>query len=340
MTLTQPRSIPNHSQPKNEIDLIQVPTQCAAGISQLHKSDADNASEDVTAATTTEESQDSLESAGKSNLSFILKGRIMSTVNYTGICGSDVHYWEHGAIGHFKVKDPMCLAGRYNLCLDIIFAATPPNDGTLAGFWVAPFDFCYKLPSHVSLQEGALIEPLAVAVHIVKQAQISPGASVVVMGAGPVGLLCAAVARCFGAFKLVSVDILQAKLDFAKIMGSTHTYLSQRIPADENAKALMDQCSLGNGADVVIDASGAEASIQASLYVVKVGGTFVQGGMGKSDITFPITTMCQKEVTARGSFRYGPGDFKLAVEWCRMVVWTYRSSSRAWCLLSKPERLL
>ncbi|KAG8422081.1 Endo-1,4-beta-xylanase 2 [Metarhizium acridum] len=203
MTLTQPRSIPNHSQPKNEIDLIQVPTQCAAGISQLHKSDADNASEDVTAATTTEESQDSLESAGKS---------------VTNLPAQSLVRGDRVAIepGYPCRRRDECLAGRYNLCLDIIFAATPPNDGTLAGFWVAPFDFCYKLPSHVSLQEGALIEPLAVAVHIVKQAQISPGASVVVMGAGPVGLLCAAVARSFGAFKLVSVDILQAKLVLPK----------------------------------------------------------------------------------------------------------------------------
>ncbi|KJK75140.1 D-xylulose reductase [Metarhizium anisopliae BRIP 53293] len=370
MTLIQPRSIPNHSQPKNEIDLIRAPVQPTAGISQWHTPDTDNSGVDLTA-TTTESSQDSLESAGKSNLSFILKSphhvefaqrpvpkistphEVLIAVNYTGICGSDIHYWEHGRIGHFKVKDPMvlghessgtvirvgsavkslaagdkvaiepgypcrrcdeCLAGRYNLCPDIIFAATPPNDGTLAVFWVAPCDFCYKLPDHVSLQEGAIIEPLAVAVHIVKQAHISPGASVVVMGAGPVGLLCAAVARCFGAFKVVSVDIIQAKLNFAKTMGSTHTYLSQRISAEENAKSLIDQCSLGNGADVVIDASGAEASIQASLHVVKVGGTFIQGGMGKSDITFPIMEMCQKEVTARGSFRYGPGDFKLAVE--------------------------
>lgn len=278
---------------------------------------------------------------------------VLIAVNYTGICGSDVHYWEHGAIGHFAVKDPMilghesagtvvqvgnavkslvagdkvaiepgypcrrcddCLAGRYNLCPDIVFAATPPNDGTLTGFWVAPFDFCYKLPDHVSLQEGALIEPLAVAVHIAKQAKITPGVSVVIMGAGPVGLLCAAVAKSFGACKIVSVDIVQSKLDFAKTMGATHTYLSSRIPAEENSKALLHQCSLKNGADVVIDASGAEASVQASLHVVKVGGTFVQGGMGKSDITFPIMAMCQKEVTARGSFRYGPGDFKLAIE--------------------------
>ncbi|KAI8307775.1 putative D-xylulose reductase A [Colletotrichum sp. SAR11_59] len=308
---------------------------------------------------------------GKSNLSFILNKPhdvefaerpvpklsdphdVLVAVNYTGICGSDVHYWEHGAIGHFVVKDPMvlghesagtvvqvgdavktlkagdrialepgypcrrcenCLAGRYNLCPEMRFAATPPYHGTLTGFWTAPSDFCFKLPDNVSLQEGALIEPLAVAVHITKQADISPGASVVVMGAGPVGLLCAAVAKAFGATKVVSVDIVQSKLDFAKDFASTHTYLSQRVSAEENAKALIKQCDLGAGADVVIDASGAEPSIQTSLHVVKMGGNYVQGGMGKADITFPIMAMCLKEVTARGSFRYGPGDYKLAID--------------------------
>jgi D-xylulose reductase len=278
---------------------------------------------------------------------------VLVAVNYTGICGSDVHYWEHGAIGPFVVKDPMvlghesagtvveigsevttlkvgdrialepgypcrrcgdCLSGRYNLCHMMVFAATPPYHGTLTGFWVAPFDFCYKLPENVSLQEGALIEPLAVAVHIVKQARVQPGESVVVMGAGPVGLLCAAVAKSFGATKVVSVDIVPSKLDFAMQLAATHTYLSQRISAEENAKALVEQCDLGKGADVVIDASGAEPSIQTSLHVVRMGGRYVQGGMGKADITFPIMALCLKEVTARGSFRYGSGDYRLAIE--------------------------
>lgn len=280
---------------------------------------------------------------------------VLVAVNYTGICGSDVHYWQHGAIGHFVVKDPMvlghesagtvvevgadvktlkpgdrialepgypcrrcssCLSGRYNLCPDMVFAATPPYDGTLTGFWVAPFDFCYKLPDNVSLQEGALIEPLAVAVHIVKQARVQPGQSVVVMGAGPVGLLCAAVAKSFGATKVVSVDIVQAKLDFAKSFAATHTYMSQRVSPEENARNLLEAADLtaNGGADVVIDASGAEPSIQTSLHVVKMGGTYVQGGMGKADITFPIMALCLKEVTARGSFRYGSGDYKLAIE--------------------------
>lgn len=278
---------------------------------------------------------------------------MLVAVNYTGICGSDVHYWLHGAIGHFVVKDPMvlghesagtvvevgsavttlkkgdrialepgypcrrcgdCLSGRYNLCHEMVFAATPPYDGTLTGFWVAPSDFCYKLPDNVSLQEGALIEPLAVAVHIVKQARVQPGQSVVVMGAGPVGLLCAAVAASFGATKVVSVDIVQSKLDFARDFAATHTYLSQRVSAEENARNLIAAADLGAGADVVIDASGAEPSIQASLHVVRMGGTYVQGGMGKADINFPIMALCLKEVTARGSFRYGSGDYKLAIE--------------------------
>ncbi|KAH7157983.1 xylitol dehydrogenase [Dactylonectria estremocensis] len=278
---------------------------------------------------------------------------VLVAVNYTGICGSDVHYWDHGRIGHFVVEEPMvlghesagtvvevgsavktlapgdrvalepgypcrrcndCLAGRYNLCLDMVFAATPPYDGTLTGFWIAPSDFCYKLPTNVSLQEGALIEPLAVAVHIVQQARVRPGATVVVMGAGPVGLLCAAVARSFGAVKVVSVDVIQSKLDFATELAATHTYAFQRISPEENANALLEQCNLGKGADVVIDASGAEPCIQTSLHVVKMGGTYVQGGMGKANITFPIMALCQKEVTVRGSFRYGPGDYQLAIE--------------------------
>ena len=278
---------------------------------------------------------------------------VLVAINYTGICGSDVHYWVHGAIGHFVVKDPMvlghesagtvveagdqvtslkpgdrvaiepgypcrrcsdCRAGKYNLCPEMVFAATPPYHGTLTGLWSAPADFCYKLPEAVSLQEGALIEPLAVAVHIVKQASITPGQSVVIMGAGPVGLLCAAVARAYGASKVVSVDIVRSKLEFARDFAATHIYASQRIAPEENAKAIKDLVGLPGGVDAVIDASGAEPSIQTSLHTVRMGGTYVQGGMGKSDINFPIMAMCLKEVTAKGSFRYGPGDYTLAVE--------------------------
>lgn len=280
---------------------------------------------------------------------------VLLAINYTGICGSDIHYWVHGKIGSFVLTAPMvlghessgtvvsvgssvtnlklgdrvaiepgspcrhcapCLSGHYNLCIDMKFAATPPYDGTLAGFYTAPEDFCYKLPEHVTLQEGALVEPLAVAVHIVRQAGVTPGQSVVVMGAGPVGLLCCAVAKAFGASKVVAVDIQPSRLEFAQSFAATHTFTPSKVPAAENAEALIKSAGLedNGGADAVIDASGAEPSIQACVHAVRRGGTFVQGGMGKEDITFPIVALCVKEITVKGSFRYGSGDYKLAVE--------------------------
>lgn len=278
---------------------------------------------------------------------------VLVAIKQTGICGSDVHYWLEGRIGDYIVEAPMvlghesagvihavgsavtslkvgdrvalepgapcrhcepCLSGKYNLCIDMQFAATPPFDGTLAGFYALPDDLCYKLPDHVSFEEGALIEPLAVAVHIVRQAVITPGQSVVVMGAGPVGLLCCAVAKAYGASKVVSVDIQPSRLEFAAKFAATHTFIPGRVAAEENARNLLKEADLPNGADAIIDASGAEPSIQTSIHAVRRGGTYVQGGMGKLDITFPIVAMCTKEITAKGSFRYGAGDYKLAVE--------------------------
>lgn len=207
-----------------------------------------------------------------------------------------------------------CKEGKYNLCVEMRFAATPPIDGTLCRWYALPEDFCYKLPEHVTLEEGALVEPLSVGVHITRQASITPGNSVVVFGAGPVGLLCMAVAKSFGATKIVAADLNEERLAFAKKYAATHTVASQREPAQDAAQRIISDCDLGAGADVVIDASGAEPAIQTSIHVLRVGGTYVQGGMGKSDITFPIGAMCSKELNVKGSFRYGGGDYALAVE--------------------------
>ncbi|USW53560.1 Putative alcohol dehydrogenase, zinc-type, GroES-like superfamily, NAD(P)-binding domain superfamily [Septoria linicola] len=278
---------------------------------------------------------------------------VIVNTKFTGICGSDVHYWIHGAIGHFVVKSPMvlghessgivtkigdgvkslkvgdrvamepgvpcrrcvrCREGKYNLCPDMAFAATPPFDGTLAKYYALPEDFCYKLPEKVSLEEGALMEPLAVGVHISKQGGIKPGDSVVVFGAGPVGLLCMAVAKAFGATKIVAVDINAERLDFAKQYAATHGVLSQRESPEDAAQRIISDADLGPGADVVLDASGAEPAIQTSIHTLRVGGNYVQGGMGKSDITFPIAQMCSKELNVKGSFRYSSGDYQLALQ--------------------------
>ncbi|KFY47063.1 hypothetical protein V494_00197 [Pseudogymnoascus sp. VKM F-4513 (FW-928)] len=278
---------------------------------------------------------------------------VIIRIKQTGICGSDVHYYGHGSIGKFVVSSPMvlghessgivvaagsgcqtlsvgdavalepgvpcrkcdpCKEGLYNICSEMAFAATPPFDGTLCKYYTLPEDFCYKLPEHVSFEEGALVEPLGVAVHISRQANIVPGSSVVVFGAGPIGLLCCAVAKTFGASTIVAVDIVQSRLDLAHdAFGATHTVLARTAPSTENAARIVSEAKLGAGADVVIDASGAEASIQTGIHVLRSGGTYAQGGMGKYDINFPIGAIIEKELVVKGSFRYGSGDYKLAI---------------------------
>ncbi|RMY36602.1 hypothetical protein D0865_06970 [Hortaea werneckii] len=278
---------------------------------------------------------------------------VIINVQWTGICGSDVHYWDHGEVGPFKVEQPMvlghesagvitqvgdkvtslkvgdrvamepgvpcrrcerCREGRYNLCYDMAFAATPPVDGTLAKYYTLPGDFCYKLPDHVTLEEGAVVEPLSVGVHIVRQGGVKPGDSVIVYGAGPVGLVCMAVAKAFGATKVIAVDINEERLNFATDYCATHGFRSAKESPEASAARLIQENDLGPGADVVIDATGAEPCIQQSIHAVRVGGTYVQGGMGKPDVNFPIMTACTKELTIKGSFRYASGDYALAVE--------------------------
>lgn len=207
-----------------------------------------------------------------------------------------------------------CKAGKYNLCERMTFAATPPFDGTLAKYYILPEDFCYKLPEVISLPEGALMEPLGVAVHIVRQASVTPGNSVVVFGAGPVGLLCSAVAKAFGATKIIAVDIQKGRLEFAKKFAATATFEPSRVSAEENARRMIEENDLGRGADVAIDASGVEPSVHTGIHVLRPGGAYVQGGMGRSEINFPIMAACTKELNLKGSFRYGSGDYKLAVQ--------------------------
>ncbi|EEP82716.1 sorbitol dehydrogenase 2 [Uncinocarpus reesii 1704] len=278
---------------------------------------------------------------------------VMINVKYTGICGSDVHYWDHGVIGPFTLKEPMvlghessgiitsvgpavrslkpgdrvalepgipcrrcdpCKSGTYNLCDDMAFAATPPYDGTLAKYYVLPEDFCYKIPEGMSLQEAALMEPLGVAVHVTRRGGVRAGDQVVVFGAGPVGLLCCAVARAFCASKVIAVDIQQERLEFAKKYAATGTFQPASVSAVENATRLKELHGLGQGADVVLDASGAEASAHTGIHALRRGGTYVQGGMGRAEFSVPMMAVCTGEINVKGSFRYGSGDYKLALE--------------------------
>jgi len=216
--------------------------------------------------------------------------QVLVRMKRVGICGSDVHYWKHGAIGSFVLKAPMiighesagivaevgehvshlkpgdlvalepgvpcrrctlCRTGSYNLCPDIEFFATPPIDGSLQEFVIHDADYCYKLPDHVSLDEGAMCEPLSVGVYACQRAGVTAGSVVAVMGAGPIGLVSFLVAKAFGADRVVITDVSAERLEFAKRLGVVETVNVSGLSDEQVASKIMELA--GGHVDVAID---------------------------------------------------------------------------------------
>lgn len=142
----------------------------------------------------------------------------------------------------------------------------------------------------MSSEDGALVEPVAVAVQICKVADLRAGHTVLVFGCGPIGTLSQAVAKAYGASKVIGVDISKSRAAFAQSFGADGVYVPERTSAPSAdpvqasramAEAIVKQFGLGDGADVVLECTGAEPCIQAGVFAAKKGGTYVQAGMGK-----------------------------------------------------------
>lgn len=218
-----------------------------------------------------------------------------------------------------------CKAGTYNLCRGMRFAAAPgPPDtqGALTKYFRAAQDFVYRIPEEMGLQEAVLVEPLAVAVHAVRLGGVRPGETVVVMGCGTVGVLCAAVARQFGAHRVVIGDVLEGRLEFARRWLACETFrVDVKGTAEQNAERLLKELDLeeegidtvGGRVDTVIEASGAASSIETGIHILRPGGKYVQTGVGKPKVEVPIVALSMKELMVRGCFRYGAGDYELAI---------------------------
>lgn len=209
-----------------------------------------------------------------------------------------------------------CKQGRYNLCPDMKFAAAPPDDhGTLTMLFKVPGDFCYKLPDNVGLEEAVLIEPLSVAVHAAKKVNLRHGDTVIIFGSGTIGLLCAAVAKAYGAKRTVAVDIVEEKLHFARKWNGADVFKpDMKASPESNAARLIKDNELGLGADVVIEASGAASSIKTGVHALRPGGSFAQVGVVGASIEFPIQQVAERELHVHGCYRYGAGDFDTALQ--------------------------
>lgn len=257
-------------------------------------------------------------------------GQVQVAVDAVGICGSDVHYYEHGRIADYVVREPMvlgheaagvitavgagvdegrigelvalepgipcrhceqCRAGRYNLCPDVRFFATPPIDGAFARFVVIDADFAYPAPATLDATAAAMAEPVSVGVWASRKAAVAPGTRVLVTGAGPIGLICAQVAKAFGAASVQISDVNEHRLGVAWELGI------------DTIDARVDTADAGE-VDVIIECSGNERALAAALGRIARAGRVVLVGMGADTVTLPLGLVQQREVWVTGTFRY------------------------------------
>jgi L-iditol 2-dehydrogenase len=267
---------------------------------------------------------------------------VLVEIAAVGVCGSDVHYYEHGRIGSFVVREPMilghesagrvaalgegatkhaigdrvtlepgvpcgrcreCRAGRYNLCLDVRFFATPPIDGAFANYVTIHEDFAFALPDSVSDEAGALMEPLSVGIWACRKAGVSAGDHVLVTGAGPIGLLAQQCALAFGATAVTVTDVSEERLELARRTGATRALR----PGEEVGEV-----------DALIECSGHPAALASGIAALRPAGTAVVVGMGpEEDATVPLALIQSREIWLTGTFRYAntyPTAIALAAE--------------------------
>ena len=286
-----------------------------------------------------------LERAGKLSLREIEIEETMGprdvriAVRAVGICGSDLHYYEHGAIGPFVVREPMVLGheaagtvievgaeveglgagdrvcmepgipdprskaarlGMYNLDPGVRFWATPPVHGVLRPQVVHPAGFTYKLPENVGHGEGAMVEPLAVGMHAAKKATIAPGDVAVVIGAGTIGMMTVLSALAGGCSQVIVSDVVQPKLDLVETFGPV-TPVNVR---EADLAEAVDEITEGWGANVVFEASGNGKAAAGVFGLLCPGGTVVFIGMPDGPIAYDVVAAQAVEARVEHVFRY------------------------------------
>ena len=271
----------------------------------------------------------------------VLKPHEVRIKNHTiGICGSDVHYYTHGRIGPFVVKDPMILGheasgtiievgtgvsslkvgdrvcmepgipdpaaqatrlGMYNIDPSVRFWATPPVHGILRPTCVHPEAFTFKIPDNVSFGEAAMIEPLAVGMHAATKARVKPGDIGVVMGAGPIGLVTAVSALAAGCSQVYVSDLAEPKLEIAKALSTA--IVPVNIQSDD-LSARVHRDTDGWGANIVFEATGSPLAAAKIFDPLCPGGCVVMIGGQSDPIQYDAGAAMVREARVENIFRY------------------------------------
>ena len=273
----------------------------------------------------------------------LLPGMVLIRIKRVGICGSDLHYFEHGYCGSFVPSRPFilgheltgevvavngdttlpapgsrvtvnparacglceyCKSGRVNLCRNTIMlgsgSTNPPTNGAMAEYVSVRADQCHLLPEGLDDGFGAMIEPLAVALHAVKRSGSVSGKTILVTGGGTIGLLTALAAKALNASRVAVSDIVPERRKYALDSGVDLVL----DPTEKNLDGKIKEIT-GDGFDVVFEASGAGAALRQAFQLVKPGGTIVQiGTLGTENVPLPANQLMVKEIQFLGSFRY------------------------------------
>ncbi|MDR3146427.1 MAG: NAD(P)-dependent alcohol dehydrogenase [Treponema sp.] len=263
---------------------------------------------------------------------------VLVKLEYVGVCGSDLHYYEAGRIGDYVVKPPFvlghesggvvveigsdvlnlkvgdrvalepgktcghcefCRTGRYNLCPDVIFFATPPVDGVFQEYVAHEAALCFKLPDNVSTLEGALIEPLAVGFHAALTGGARIGQTALVTGAGCIGLVSMLALKAQGVSRVYMTDVVDRRLEKARALGAFRTINAKA----EDPLALIAESE--GGLDLVIETTGSDAAAAQGIGALKKGGTLVFVGYSPGGtMSLPMGKALDKELTMKTIFRY------------------------------------
>jgi L-iditol 2-dehydrogenase len=246
-------------------------------------------------------------------------------VQAIGVCGSDLHWLSEAGIGDAQLGKPlvlghefagttpdgrrvavdpaiscgrceMCVQGHPNLCLSLSFAGHDEQDGALREFVAWPTTSLHQLPDSMGFAEGALLEPLGVAMHAVNLGKVRAGSKVGVFGCGPIGLLIVQLARLSGAITIVATDLLPHRLDAARQFGATHAVVAHEAEEVAEIKSLVG----GQGVDVAFEAAGEQEAVGAAFDLAVPGAKVILAGIPAEDHTsFRASTARRKGLTIK-----------------------------------------
>lgn len=267
-------------------------------------------------------------------------GDVLIKVMAVGVCGSDIHYYEHGKIGQNAVQYPIilghecagvvlqvgentgsvkvgdrvvvepgipclkcinCKSGKYNLCPNVQFLSAKGTDGAFCQYLVHPEHLVHLIPDEMDFDVATLVEPLSVGIHACRRGELQAGQAIHISGLGPVGLMLIIAAKSAGAETIIVSDIEPSRLETAKRLGATKTIL---VGQDDFNQEVLLQTG-GEGVDIAFDTSGHDKMIVDSIDVIKRGGSFVAIGFPRADhISLKFTQMLMKEIDIKSVYRY------------------------------------